>query len=52
MVTEENPAGKTEWAVVTMMHDTVHGGVKAVELTDPREISALGTELLEKKPLG
>ncbi len=26
--------------------------LNTVELTDPREISALGTELLEKKPLG
>ena len=58
-VTVNAPAGSTEDAVVTMMHDENQKGpiikedeLKTVELTDAREISALGTELLEKKPLG
>ena len=58
-VTVNRPAGSTEDAVVTMMHDENQKGpiikedeLKTVELTDAREISALGTELLEKKPLG
>ena len=47
-VTVNGPAGSTEDAVVTMMHEELN----TVELTDAREISALGKELLEKKPLG
>jgi hypothetical protein len=39
-------------AVVAMKHDEIQGGDTVIVLTDPREISALGTELLEKKPLG
>ena len=58
-VTVTGPAGSTEDAVVTMMHDENKWApiikeeeLNTVELTDPREISALGAELLEKKPLG
>ena len=58
-VTANGPAGNTEDAVVTMMHEENQKfpiikkeELNTVELTEPREISALGTELLEKKPLG
>ena len=58
-VTLTRPAGSSEPAVVTMTHDENHEDptekddvLIVVELTDAREISALGTELLEKKPLG
>ncbi len=58
-VTVNGPAGNAEDAVVTTMQDENHWGpiikeneLNTMELTDPREISALGTELLKKKPLG
>ena len=58
-VTVNRPAGSTEEAVVTIMHARnrelpiiTEDALNIVELTDASEISAIGTELLEKKPLG